>query len=343
MKLRAPFPWFGGKSRAAPIIWDALGDVPNYVEPFAGSLAVMLGRPTQQGIETVNDLDCFISNFWRAVATDPEKVAHFADWPVNEADLHPRHQWLVDQVRHHGLAERVMGDHQFFDAEVAGYWVWGLCQWIGGGWCKVPEDGQNIWLPRPNLNQGMGVHKKRGDCVVQKRRPHIHRPKGLSTVSVQLPDISGNDGAAGRGIHASASKVSIIEWMQQLSARLRGVRVCCGDWSRVLTQSPTTSIGLTGIVLDPPYADTAKRTKGLYSKDSLHVAHDVREWAVKNGSNKKMRIVLCGYEGEHEMPKDWRVVEWNSGGGYGGGKNRHRERLWFSPHCLNGMGPLFGR
>lgn len=46
MTLRAPFPWFGGKSRAAPLIWEALGDVRNYVEPFAGSLAVLLGVMT---------------------------------------------------------------------------------------------------------------------------------------------------------------------------------------------------------------------------------------------------------------------------------------------------------
>lgn len=44
-KLKAPFPWFGGKSRVAHIVWERFGDVPNYVEPFAGSLAVLLRRP----------------------------------------------------------------------------------------------------------------------------------------------------------------------------------------------------------------------------------------------------------------------------------------------------------
>lgn len=34
--LVAPFPWFGGKSRAADVVWQALGNVDNYVEPFAG-------------------------------------------------------------------------------------------------------------------------------------------------------------------------------------------------------------------------------------------------------------------------------------------------------------------
>ena len=36
---KAPFPWFGGKRRVADKVWAALGDVDQYVEPFAGSLA----------------------------------------------------------------------------------------------------------------------------------------------------------------------------------------------------------------------------------------------------------------------------------------------------------------
>ena len=34
--LQAPFPYFGGKRRAAETIWAALGDVGGYVEPFVG-------------------------------------------------------------------------------------------------------------------------------------------------------------------------------------------------------------------------------------------------------------------------------------------------------------------
>lgn len=53
MTLKAPFPWFGGKRRVADVVWRAFGDVPNYVEPFAGSLAVLLGRPHDAKIESV--------------------------------------------------------------------------------------------------------------------------------------------------------------------------------------------------------------------------------------------------------------------------------------------------
>ena len=57
MTLAAPFPYFGGKRRAAPIIWQRLGDPSGYVEPFAGSAAVLLARPEFKGrrIKTLND------------------------------------------------------------------------------------------------------------------------------------------------------------------------------------------------------------------------------------------------------------------------------------------------
>lgn len=98
---KAPFPWFGGKSRAAALIWERFGDVANYVEPFAGSLAVLLGRPTEPRIETINDLDAMVSNFWRAVTAAPDQVAEHADWPVSEPDLHARHRWLLAQLPVH--------------------------------------------------------------------------------------------------------------------------------------------------------------------------------------------------------------------------------------------------
>lgn len=136
--MKAPFPWFGGKSRAAHLVWSAFGDVPNYVEPFAGSLAVLLSRPHAAHIETVNDLDCYLANFWRAVAADSAAVADAADWPVSEADLHARHNWLVNQAE---FRERMKSEPDFYDAKVAGWWVWGLSAWLGSGWCDVPDEG----------------------------------------------------------------------------------------------------------------------------------------------------------------------------------------------------------
>jgi hypothetical protein len=97
---------------------------------------------------------------------------------------------------------------------------------------------------------------------------------------------------------------------------------------------------VTAVFLDPPYADTADRTENIYAQDSLTVAHDVRRWAIANGDNPLMRIALCGYAGEHQMPESWEAWAWKAHGGYGAGRggagedNAARETIWFSPHCL---------
>src|SRR5690348_15182552 len=62
-QVKAPFPWFGGKSTVADLVWDRFGNVQNYVEPFFGSGAVLLNRAHPPGTETVNDLDCMVANF----------------------------------------------------------------------------------------------------------------------------------------------------------------------------------------------------------------------------------------------------------------------------------------
>jgi hypothetical protein len=151
-------------------------------------------------------------------------------------------------------------------------------------------------------------------------------------INRQLPHL----GDAGRGKFIS-------EWMLSLADRLRDVRVCAGDWTRVCGPSVTHRHGMTGVFLDPPYADTAERTDGLYASDDLSVAHDARKWAIEQGANPSMRICLAGYEGEHTMPDGWECVEWKARGGFGsqdsdedgtGRINSEKERLWFSPACI---------
>jgi DNA adenine methylase len=317
--LKAPFPWFGGKSRAAGLIWQRFGAVRNYVEPFFGSGAVLLARPDGwEGSETINDKDGFVANFWRAVRADPEGVAHHADWPVNENDQHARHVWLVNQRE--TLTARLEGDPAFFDAQIAGWWVWGIGCWIGAGWCSGTGpwrsvDGQLVHLG----NAGQGVH-----------RQLVHLGNAGQGVHRKLVHL-GDAGQGGDGLAA---------WMLALSDRIRRVRVCCGDWERVCGPTPTVKQGLTGVLLDPPYADTAARTDNLYATDSLSVAHSVRRWALEHGDDPRLRIALCGYDGEHAMPSDWTAVPWKAHGGYGsqgngaGRENAAREVVWFSPHCL---------
>lgn len=93
-------PTFGGKSRAAPLVWQRLGKVINYIEPFCRSAAVLFACPEDQRprVETVNDIDAHISNLLRAIKYHPEKTAEAADWQVNEVDMHARHKHLLARI-----------------------------------------------------------------------------------------------------------------------------------------------------------------------------------------------------------------------------------------------------
>jgi site-specific DNA-adenine methylase len=325
-KLKAPFPYFGGKSRVAKTVWDGLGDVDNFIEPFCGSAAVLLARPHSPRIETINDADCYVANFWRATGKDPEAVAEYADGPVNEADLHARHRWLVLSDEAKKFRKRIRRNPDYFEAKVAGWWCWGLCCWIGGGWCAEPKSEK---LPRlmgqqPSLSSETGVHGR-------------HRPQ-LADAYSRGRGVNGND-AAGT---CEQRRTWLLNWFGHLRDRLCTVRVCCGDWLRVCdSESMTTRLGLTGIFFDPPYGHDANRAENLYATDCLDVAAKVRSYCLERGGNKKMRICLAGYAGEgHEELEvaGWSVVEWQAQGGYGnrskkGKENAKKERLWFSPGC----------
>lgn len=190
---KSPFPWWGGKADAAEAVWEALGDVPHFVDPFMGSLAVLLRRPHPANrtyfSETVNDLDGHLVNVWRSIQISPDATAEAASYPVIEADLHARHLALL-RWRSERQLEHLMGDPTFHDPVMAGWWIWGQSCWIGSGWCSgdgawtVGDDGRitrrekgghGADRVRPNLgNNGQGVNHATGrEPGVARRLPNI--------------------------------------------------------------------------------------------------------------------------------------------------------------------------
>lgn len=294
MSLAAPFPYFGGKRRAAPLIWPLLGDPAGYLEPFAGSAAVLLARPAFKGrrVETLNDADGWLVNCWRALQLAPDDVARHAWGPVTEIDYHARLAWLQGR-RTPDLVAWLEGDPEVHDPKTAGWWLYVLACGIGdpfgsGPWRVV--DGH------------------------LRKLPHL--------------------GNAGQG--------PLEAYFQQLQARLRRVRITCGDWRRVVQPSVTRSgcggDGSHSIFLDPPYATSGD----LYAESSHGVAEAVREWCMT--VDPAMRIVLCGYDDEHDalQAHGWTVQQGKAGGGAGystRSDNGRRERLWCSPSCI-GQGQL---
>ena len=222
---------------------------------------------------------------------------------VHNCDLFARHSWLVRQTA--SLTEQLHADPDWFDAKIAGWWCWGLCNWIGSGWCS----GEGPW-----------VHD--GEKIVDSR---------------QLPHL----GDAGQGINRATPQPRrefIRQWFTDLHHRLRNVRVCCGDWGRVVKDSVTTRHGLTGVFLDPPYTKGAMQYAAGGVGTNLPL--EVQAWAQANGHNPQLRIVLCGHAGEHDalLANGWHTRTWTARKGYAltdeATQNTKDETLWCSPHCV---------
>lgn len=362
---KAPFPWFGGKSKAAPLVWDLLGDVTHYVEPFAGSLAVLLGRPhpcnRPYHSETVNDADGLLVNTWRAIQLHPEETARHASWPVTEADKVAR-QIGVLQWRESRQLDRLMGSAEWCDTQMAGWWLYGVCAQIGafadsGPWTVDPETGRifkqgravrepGVSRDRPHLgNHGQGINRPGvREPGVKRGRPHLTGAgRGVNRPGVREPGV---------GDFHPITMPELVRWFQWLSARLRHVRIVNGDWARVCTGGAMFTLTVragkspVGVFVDPPYGE-AERAGGLYQHETVgdSLPGRVREWALRWGDDPRCRIVVAGFDTEHDELEaaGWTVHEWFKAGHLTGGMGQqkrsgthqqHRERLWASPHCL---------
>lgn len=316
--LRAPFPWFGGKSKAAELIWSRLGhDIGSYVEPFLGSCATYLNRPAEfDGWVTLNDLDGNVANFWRSVQQSPEATAEAAANPVFEVDLHARHLALVSGAAQH--AERMMADADYHDPKLAGWWAWGACVWIGSGWCA----GDGPWHAEPDAEGVASFTLGDGGKGVNRQLPHLG--DGGRGVNRKLPHL----GNGGKGVNRKLERA--LEWFGVLQSSLEGARIACGDWERICSPGTMTRNGICGVLLDPPYSLTG----AVYAQDSSSVSGDVRRWCIANGNDPLLRIALCGHDTEHNELEGigWTVETWAKGGGYQGADDR--ERIWFSPACI---------
>ena len=323
-QLRAPFPYFGGKYRAASLVWDALGDPGGYVEPFAGSAAVLLGRPENsvRRVETINDADGWLINTWRAIQLSPDETAEACWGPVSEVDYHARLAYLQER-RGPELISWLEGDPENHDPKLAAWWLYVVSCGIGDPWGGGPWRVVEGHLVNTSGTQG------RESTGVNRELPHL--------------------GNAGRGIHralphlGNAGQGELAAYFRALQARLASVRITCGDWKRVLQPSVTRATAgnsVTGIFLDPPYTTSGD----LYEHTSDGISAEVEEWC--KTAPPEYRIVLAGYEHEHDglLAHGWRVETGKAGRGAGyntDSKAGRRERLWMSPACLNSTPALF--
>lgn len=321
-QIMPPFPYFGGKRNAAERVWNALGDVGGYVEPFAGSAAVLLGRPPFKGrrYETINDLDGWLVNAWRAMKHDPATVAKYAVDPVSEIDYHARAAWL-QQRRTPDLISWLEGDPECYDAKAAGWWLYVAACSIGTG----PLTGGPWHVVDDHL-----VKTERSDNGITRAIPHIAgHHQGILR---RQPE------------HYGATDLERVEtYLRLIQKRLSRVRITVGDWKRVMNPFSlklTSGPNIAGVFLDPPYTTGSD----VYSEVDADASHEALDWCL--AAPDRLRVVLAGYDDDNDelLTRGWRKE--NSIGGQGSGRaadplNGRRERLWFSPACLNNDDALF--
>ena len=312
--MNAPFPWFGGKRDVAAIVWNRLGSPKQYIEPFCGSAAVLLAAPAPASLEVIGDQNGFVANFWRAVSRQPDEVAKWADYPVSHIDLGARHVWLMNS---RDTLSALQDPNWPGDAQIAGWWLWGQCAWIGSGWCewdgKVPHTsnaGQGV--------QAIGKVPHTGDAGrgVQAigKVPHT----GDAGQGVLRPSL-----ADGVGEMLTSGGETARRWLRKIAARLERCRIVHGNWSRCLNH--TYGADATAVFLDPPYVGY----EALYGSEP--VAKEVEVWARENAN---LRIALCGHRGDYSLD-GWTVVDWERRRlTYSGDATKNNEAIWFSPACL---------
>lgn len=322
MPLTAPFPYFGGKRRIAPEVWRRFGDPDLYIEPFAGSLAVLLNRDMPCLSEVVSDRNGYISNFWRSTQRDPELVAYWADYPTFHQDLTARQRSLWEWRE--ANIQRLIEDTDYYDAQYAGWWVWGVSNWIGSNYAE-PTDmlGRRFSDRIPRISPsgsgaGVSMQRKRFGSTTPHSNP---RAKSKSARSVRI-----------------WQRDALTEYFQKLAYRLKDVAVFNWDWSRVTASSlPENTVPVSrdcAIFLDPPYR-MRDRSRGIYVSDLDDSSEDVAvqsyKWACDHG--EIFKVAYCCLTTDFPTPNGWDEIVMNL---TGYSKKRTKvEKIMFSPMCFH--------
>jgi DNA adenine methylase len=96
--VKSPVPYFGSKQRIAPWIASLLPTCGHYVEPYCGSLSVLLAKQ-RSPMETVNDLDGELMLFWRILRDRPDDLIRVcALTPHGRAEMLAAHEPAEDEL-----------------------------------------------------------------------------------------------------------------------------------------------------------------------------------------------------------------------------------------------------
>jgi len=155
-------------------------------------------------------------------------------------------------------------------------------------------------------------------------------------------------GAQVNKIHSAP--ITVAEWLEAISVRLRRVAVLNRPWHAILKSdtlrgdTATVNFHSLGILLDPPYLN--EQRSGLYESDADterrdDPARDSYAWAVEHG--ERYRVAYCCHDGDFPLPDGWTKHVETLGGIRREDRRHRRDCIMFSPACVqDAQGDLFG-
>ncbi|MBV6442770.1 MAG: hypothetical protein EPGJADBJ_04494 [Saprospiraceae bacterium] len=87
--IKPPISYYGGKQTLLSVILPQIPEHTRYIEPFLGGGAVFWAKKPSE-IEVINDLDGFVTNFYRVVKTDFAALKPLVDGTVYGRESHER-------------------------------------------------------------------------------------------------------------------------------------------------------------------------------------------------------------------------------------------------------------
>jgi len=154
--MRAVFKYPGSKWSIASWIIDHFPVHHSYLEPFFGSGAVLFHKPKSK-IETVNDLDKDVVNFFECVRSDPDGMTHeinhtpYSRYIYEQAveRIKSKEEWLIpDPSRAVMFAAKMTMGFSFRTNEVKVGFKRDIqgreAAYAANDWCKLPERFEDI-------------------------------------------------------------------------------------------------------------------------------------------------------------------------------------------------------
>ena len=279
--MRPPISRYGNKSSVALEAWKRIGGVQMVIEPMCGSAAFTLARPDTVSAAIINDIEPLIVNALRALKHDPDAVAYFYRQRRLEAP--------PGQMRGH-VREYYFYQQRHLLARRAS-----LAEYLRDENYFHPAAAA-MWL----LGNNECWHGK--FCFLNSSGTMMKAPAP----------------------HKFLQKYPLLhnrEYREQVSQRLAGVRILCGDWLDAINTAKAS--GTVAVFLDPVYPIAARNQ--LYERPYLNHAERVVAWAIANEHSPNLQIALCGELGDYDLP-GWSSVAWRSKNG----RPESQERIWFN-------------